>query len=76
MIHKIHSLLLVFSLCLISPYLGSTLITFSTSRPTQTRARLFQPAYFSSYRVMVCKFLASFEFAPRLTDQPEEHDDP
>ncbi|MFS8003952.1 hypothetical protein Hanom_Chr13g01219881 [Helianthus anomalus] len=33
--------------------------------------RLFQPAYVPSYRVMVSKFMASFEFAPRPVDQPE-----
>ncbi|KAJ0535068.1 hypothetical protein HanIR_Chr09g0426661 [Helianthus annuus] len=38
--------------------------------------RLFQLTYLSSYQVMVCKFFASFEFAPRLVDQPEELDDP
>ncbi|KAF5760862.1 hypothetical protein HanXRQr2_Chr16g0758371 [Helianthus annuus] len=38
--------------------------------------KLFQLAYLLSYWVMVCKFLASFEFAPRPTDQPEELDDP
>ncbi|KAJ0569531.1 hypothetical protein HanHA300_Chr05g0167251 [Helianthus annuus] len=38
--------------------------------------RLFQLAYLPSYRVMVCEFLASFEFAPRPVDQPEELDDP
>ncbi|KAJ0836713.1 hypothetical protein HanRHA438_Chr16g0770101 [Helianthus annuus] len=38
--------------------------------------RLFQLAYLSSYWVMVCEFLASFEFAPRPTDQPEELEDP
>ncbi|KAF5777678.1 hypothetical protein HanRHA438_Chr12g0549461 [Helianthus annuus] len=38
--------------------------------------RLFQLAYLPSYRVMVCKFLASFEFTPMPTDQPEELDEP
>ncbi|KAJ0811756.1 hypothetical protein HanPSC8_Chr17g0754351 [Helianthus annuus] len=30
--------------------------------------RMFQLAYLSSYRVMVCEFLASFEFGPRPAD--------
>ncbi|MFS8013865.1 hypothetical protein Hanom_Chr15g01338041 [Helianthus anomalus] len=38
--------------------------------------RLFDIAYTSSYKVMVCKFLVSFDFAPRPTDQPKELDDP
>ncbi|KAJ0725355.1 hypothetical protein HanPI659440_Chr12g0457821 [Helianthus annuus] len=38
--------------------------------------RLFQLAYSPSYWVMVCKFLASFEFAPMSIDQPEELDEP
>ncbi|MFS8030574.1 hypothetical protein Hanom_Chr17g01535611 [Helianthus anomalus] len=31
---------------------------------------LFQLAYLSSYQVMVCEFLASFEFSLRHADQP------
>ncbi|MFS7905686.1 hypothetical protein Hanom_Chr01g00050621 [Helianthus anomalus] len=38
--------------------------------------RLFDLEHLSSFRVMVCEFLASFEFTPRPTDQPEEFDDP
>ncbi|KAF5778767.1 hypothetical protein HanRHA438_Chr12g0562701 [Helianthus annuus] len=38
--------------------------------------RLFHLAYLPSFRVMVCEFLAYFEFAPRPADQPEELDDP
>ncbi|MFS8031379.1 hypothetical protein Hanom_Chr17g01545241 [Helianthus anomalus] len=37
---------------------------------------LFLLAYLSSYRVMVCEFLASFEFTPRPADKPEEDEDP
>ncbi|KAJ0795332.1 hypothetical protein HanPI659440_Chr04g0149281 [Helianthus annuus] len=37
--------------------------------------RLFHLAYLSLFRVMVCEFLASFEFAPRPADQPEDLDD-
>ncbi|KAF5754628.1 hypothetical protein HanXRQr2_Chr17g0793431 [Helianthus annuus] len=33
-------------------------------------------AYLSSYQVMVCEFLASFEFTPRPADKPEEDEDP
>ncbi|MFS7967386.1 hypothetical protein Hanom_Chr09g00785191 [Helianthus anomalus] len=41
--------------------------------------RLFDIAYSSSFRIMVCEFLSSFDFAPSPTDQSEElnnSDDP
>ncbi|MFS7967307.1 hypothetical protein Hanom_Chr09g00784251 [Helianthus anomalus] len=36
---------------------------------------LFQPAYLPLYQVMMCEFLASFDFAPRPVDQPKEDED-
>ncbi|MFS8033841.1 hypothetical protein Hanom_Chr17g01574311 [Helianthus anomalus] len=38
--------------------------------------RLFHMAYLPSFKVMVCEFLASFEFTPSPADQPVELDDP
>ncbi|MFS7918093.1 hypothetical protein Hanom_Chr03g00196811 [Helianthus anomalus] len=38
--------------------------------------RLFDLAYLPLFKIMVCEFLASFDFAPRPTDQPGELDDP
>ncbi|MFS7967298.1 hypothetical protein Hanom_Chr09g00784151 [Helianthus anomalus] len=37
--------------------------------------RLFQLAYLPLYQVMMCEFLASFDFAPRPADQPKEDED-
>ncbi|MFS7936144.1 hypothetical protein Hanom_Chr05g00411991 [Helianthus anomalus] len=37
--------------------------------------KLFQLVYLPSYRV-ICEFLASFDFTPRFSDQPEEDEDP
>ncbi|MFS8008793.1 hypothetical protein Hanom_Chr14g01277051 [Helianthus anomalus] len=52
------------------------IILYTKWKLTTLCDRLFQLAYLTSYRVMVCEFLPLFEFAPRPADQPEELDDP